>query len=187
VSELLARLGSSLLQLGLILVLMFWMVGAYNRLMRHRNALTQAWAQIDDLLVRRAAALELLEAAVRDTLVDEVGSLQSLLLAQDKQRLAALAVRQRPSSVPLLAAWVAADLELVSPMARLHALIEQHPELEAGDSVRPARQLLAELAPRLLYARQAFNEVADAYNLALTEWPTRLLAPVFRFRATTRL
>jgi LemA protein len=187
VTDLIPRLGAWLLQLGVILLLLFWMVGAYNRLMRLRNALGLAWGQIDELLVRRAAALEMLEGAVRGSLADEANSLQALLLAQEAQRLAALAVRARPSSAPLVEAWVAADRELASPMARLHSLIEQQPELDASDSVRPARQQMAELAPRLVYARQAFNEAADRLNAALLEWPTRLLVRLFGFMPVARV
>ena len=186
-AEIAPGLGSGLLELGLILLLVFWALGAYNRLMRLRNALGTAWTQIDELLLRRAGALELLELAARDTLADESTSLQALRQAQDKQRLAALALRVRPSAPQLLAAWAGAELELSSPMARLHALIEQHPELAANQAVRAPRLQLAELATRIGYARQAYSAAADAYNRALTELPTRLLTRLFGFTPSGRL
>ncbi|MFZ2990825.1 LemA family protein [Ideonella sp.] len=179
--------GGGLLQLALILLLLFWIVGAHNRLMRLRSALGPAWLQIDELLLRRSAALDMLVAAVRETLTEEAGSLQALTVAQDAQRLAALAVRPRPHSAELLQAWLAAERAMVSPLARLHALVEQHPELDASEGVRPARQLLAELAPRLIYARQAYSQPAEAYNAALQEFPTRLLTTLFGFKPAAPL
>jgi len=65
--------------------------------------------------------------------------------------------------------------------------VEQHPELLHGEAIKPLRQQLAELAPRLVYARQVFNDAADAYNVAVEEFPTKLLVPVFGFKATARV
>ena len=57
----------------------------------------------------------------------------------------------------------------------------------SSEAVRPLRAALAEGIPRLVYARQVFNDAADAYNSAVEEFPTRLLTPVFGFRATARV
>jgi LemA protein len=180
--------GSWLLQALLILTLLFWMVGAFNRLMRLRQSVSQAWAQVDDGLPRRAVALETLLSAVRETLAEgESASLSTLALALERERQAAVAVRQRPFDATPVLAWVQTERDLASPMARLHALIEQHQELNSRDSVRSAGELLADLAQRLSYARQAYNEAAATYNAALLEYPTRLLVPLFRLRPCARL
>lgn len=181
------ELGSWLLELALILVLMFWVVGAYNRLMRLRQGWVVAWGQIDELLVRRSAVLEPLLAAVRDAMPDEAASLQAVVVAQERQRAAALAVRARPARGRLLADWVAAERELISPLARLNALLDQRAELADSPEVQPARKQLAELAARLQFARQAFNDAAEVFNQAATELPTRPLARLFGFRPVTRL
>jgi LemA protein len=149
---------------------------------------SQAWNQVDDGLPRRAVALETLLAAVRETLSEgESGSLSALALAMERERQAALAVRPRPFDAAKVQAWAQAERELASPMARLHALVEQHGELDASDSVRNARTLLADLAQRLNYARQAYNEAANTYNTAWQDYPTRLLVPLFRLRPAARI
>lgn len=172
---------------AVVALLLFWMVGAYNRLMRHRNALAAAWGQIDELLSRRAAALEALLAPVQAPLADEAGSLQALAAAMERQQQAARAVRARPANAAALQAWALAEAEMASPMARLQALLDQHPELSSSEAVKPPRQQLQELGPRLGYARQVFNDAADAYNQAVEEFPTRLLTQLFGFRPTARL
>lgn len=186
-SLLLPDLGTWLARLAVVAVLLFWMVGAYNRLMRHRNALAAAWGQIDELLTRRAAALEALVAPLQEPLVDEATTLQALAQAQERQQQAARAVRARPANAAALQAWALAEAELGSPLARLQALLDQHPELAGTEAVKPQRQLLQELAPRLGYARQVFNDAADTYNSAVEEFPTRLLTQLFGFRPTARL
>jgi LemA protein len=170
-----------------VALLMFWMVGAYNRLMRHRNALGTAWGQIDELLTRRAAALEPLMGHLKEPMAAEVNTLQALAQALERQQAAARAVRAKPASAVALQAWVVVEGELASPMARLSALVEQHPELAGSEAVKPLRGQLAELAPRLVYARQVFNDAADVYNSAIEEFPTRLLTPLFGFKPAARV
>lgn len=181
------RLGGWLLELALIFLLLFWMVGAYNRLMRLRQAVGAAWLQIDDLLTRRAVALDALLGAVQEPLTAESGSLQALRQAHESQRQAALAVRVRPSRTALLKGWVEAELALASPLARLNALVELHPELGSVEAVQANRKTLAELAQRLGYARQLFNDAAEAHNTAIGEFPTRLLTRLFGFRHIQRV
>lgn len=171
-----------LFQLAMALVVLFWMVGAYNRLVRLRGALAQAWGHMDELLARRATALELLLAAVREPLAQEAGSLLALEQAQARQHEAAQAARTKAHNAELITAWVVAERELIGPLARLQALLEQHPELMSSDSVRPAREQLHELGARLTYARQSFNVTVQQYNDALGEFPTRLLMRFFRFQ-----
>ncbi|MBK7617118.1 MAG: LemA family protein [Vitreoscilla sp.] len=174
-------------RMAAVALLMFWMVGAYNRLMRHRNALATAWGQIDELLARRVAALEPLIAQLHEPMAAEANTLAALQQALERQQLAARVVRAKPSAAAALQAWVVVEGELASPMARLAALVEQHPELAGSEGVKPLRDQLAELAPRLVYARQTFNDVAETYNVAVEEFPTRLLMPLFGFRATAKI
>lgn len=172
----------SLVELALILVIVFWMVGAWGRLARLRTGIARAWGQLDDILMRRSAALDMLMAAVRDTLQHEAGSLQALEQAVARQRETTLAVRIRPHAAEPVQAWVVAEREMGSPLARLQALLEQHPELEDREDAQRALQQLVDLNGRVGFGRQAYNQAAQAYNGALSEFPTQLLVPLFRLR-----
>jgi LemA protein len=183
----LAGWGPLLLKVGGAAVLLFWIVGAYNRLVRLRGAMGGAWAQIDELLARRSFLLEALADAVREPLADEAMTLTALSQADQRQRGAALAVRARPSHSPALVAWVLAEAELASPMARLQALIEQRHELASSEPVLPLQRQLRELSPRLVYARQLFSDAAEAYNAVLEEFPTRAVGRLFGMRPASRL
>lgn len=185
--EWLGRFGPWLLELGLCLLLVFWVLGAYNRLMGLRNVLTVAWGQLDELLTRRDVALEQLVAAARPHLSDEVASVQAVVLAQERQRQATRAVRAQPGRAAVLQQWREAELAMTSPLARLHALIEQRPELAESEAVRPVLAQLAGLGTRIGHARQGFNEAAGVLAQALTEWPTRLLTGLFRIPRPTQI
>lgn len=179
--------GRSLLWALLLAVLVFWVVGAYNRLTRLRGAIGTAWQLIDELLARRSLLLRSLVESLQQPLADEAPTLAALTAAEQRQHQAALAVRARPSAAAALTAWVVAEGELASPQARLLALLEQRAELAQDNAIAPVARELGELAPRLAYARQVFGSAAEQYNQALDELPTRWVATAFAMRPTPRL
>ena len=180
-----------LFQLAVLAVLVFWMLGAYNRLMRLRNAVAAAWEQVLTPLQRRSEAMAAAVEALREPFADEAGTLQALLDADVRQRQAADAVKSGRCRVGPVAAWVAAEAGLASPGSRLRALIDlQQPVLAEVPTAAALQAALAswiELEPRLAFTRQAFNEAAEQYNRALHQWPTRLLTPMFGHRDAGRV
>lgn len=178
-------------QIGVIAVaaiLVFWMVGAYNRLVAHRTAIGSTLAQVADLLQRRSAALTALAAALRETLQAEQGTLDALLAADAQQRTAVEALRQRPVMGPLAAAVLAAEVSLAASLARTLALLDQHPELRDDPAgAAPQVAVLREIEPRLAFARQLYNDAVTSYNAAARQFPTRLLTRLFGFGTAGRL
>jgi len=179
-----------LFQLMVLAVALFWLVGAYNRLMRLRNAVTKAWEQFEPALQKRSEAMAVVIEAMRTPLADEAGTLQALQDTDAKQRAAAAAATLARARVEEVSAWVAAEAALASPASRLRALIDLHRPLGADGLPDPAlAQALAawaESEPRLAFLRQGFNDAAQVYNRALTQWPTRLLSTSFGFRLAGR-
>jgi len=180
-----------LFQLALLAVLLFWVVGAYNRLLRLRAAILSAWEQIVAALVKRSEAMAAVADAVRAPLAAEGATLQALADADAKQRGAADGVRQARGRVADVSSWVGAEAALASPASRLRALIELQPALvhESDDGPRLAAALAAwvESEPRIQFARQGFNDAADRYNKAIHQWPTRLIASPLGFRSAGRV
>jgi LemA protein len=180
-----------LFQLALLAVVLFWMVGAYNRMVRLRAAIISAWEQIVAALVKRSEAMAAVADAVREPLAAESGTLQSLAEADAKQRTAADGVRTARARIADVSLWVGAEAGLASPASRLRALIELQPnlvhELPQGDKLKQALVAWREAEPRLQFARQGFNDAVDRYNKAIHQWPTRLIASPFGFRSAGRV
>jgi len=168
-------------------VLVFWMVGAYNRLVALRNAIGAGWQHVDEVLRQRGAAIVPLVAALREPLAAEHGALEALLAAERQVRGAADALGARPVMASLAAAFVGAEAGMASASSRLLALITQQPELGASDAVAPHRKVLEETAARLAFARQLFNDAAGAYNAAARQFPTRLLVRLYGFGTAGRI
>lgn len=162
-------------------VVVFWMLGAYNRLVRLRSEVGAAWQQFDAQLQRRALLTPALSSRVDLAMPAERPTLLALVESQLRLGLSADALRAAPVQ-PAAAAAVAAALAKVEPLlARLLALLEQPPLFQADEALAATLQELREIELRLAFARQRFNEAAEVYNEAAREFPTRLLLRLYRF------
>lgn len=173
--------------LALAAVLVFWMVGGYNRLVALRNALADSFKPVDELVQRRTATATALAALVRDEMASEQSALDTWLAAHQASRQAAEALRARPVMAPLATALVAAEPPLLAATARVLALMDQHAKLMADTTLAAHRATLAEVESRLVFARQVFNDAAATYNEAARVFPTRLLVRLYGFGTAGRL
>ena len=169
----------SLLAWFLAAVLLFWVIGAYNRLIAMRNKLAQAWARLQSALDQRGAALQPLVACLRAPMAAEAGALDAWLAAHAQSSQAAAAMTLRPVNEPHAAAWVAAEATLASAAARALALLDQHSELALQEPVTTLAANWRAGQEQLPFARQAFNDLAQAYNDAVGQFPTRWVAHSF--------
>lgn len=173
--------------LAVAAVLVFWMVGAYNRLVALRTAIGDTYRQVDELVQRRAAAAIALTARAREAMANEHSALDAWLAAQAASREAADALRARPVMAALAATLAAAEAPLAATGARVMALLEQHPTVLAEPTAAAHLATLRETEARLVFARQLYNEAAQTYNDAVRLFPTRLLARLYGFGTAGRL
>lgn len=167
--------------LGGIAVLVFWAVGAYNRLVGLRGAIVAAWSQFDVQVRRRGTVLAALVAALREYLPAEHATFDAALAAEQQLQIAADAVRAKPTRASTALNLVTAEGVLASALARLTPPIEQHAPLREDAAIGLALVELHEVDLHLVLARRAFNEAVAAYNFAVRQFPARLLANVFAF------
>ncbi|WP_157265362.1 LemA family protein [Azohydromonas aeria] len=169
----------------LVALVALWMLGAYNRLVKLRAAVVAAWAQIEEQLKRRRELLPPLVEALREPLAAEAPTLDAVL--ESERQLQRAAELLRPLVSKSLAELVHAESRLASALARLRALLDQHPELRHRDDIGGWLQSLKDIDTRLGVARHVFNDAVTAYNHALLQYPTRLLKPLFGLRTATPL
>lgn len=168
-------------------LLVFWMVGAYNRLVALRSAIGTAWQLVDDVLKQRGDALLALVQGLRVPLAAEHGALDALLAAQAQVRAAADALGAQPVAAALATALVAGEAAMASAAARVLALLDQHDAARRDPALAAQVAVVRDSVSRLAFARQLFNDAALAYNDAAAQFPTRLLARSYGFGAAGRL
>ena len=173
--------------LSVVALLGFWMRGAYRRLAGLRKAIGAAWKPFDAALGERAEALKALVGALRTPLASEHAALDAVMTAQGQGVAAAGALRGRALAPERARALGDAEAALASASARLLSLVELHPSALADSAVAGHIESLRDIGPRLDFARQVFNEAVQAYNDALRQFPTRLLARLLRLRVAAKI
>jgi len=178
---------ASWLTVVLAAVLLFWIIGAYNRLVGLRNAIGAAFMQVDEQLRRRQQLLQTLAEALRPVMAAELATLDTLGAAVQQVQAAADATRPRACSAAAAASLGVAESVLSSALARWLMSIEQREELREREEVALRIAELRDIDIKLGFARQLFNEASLQYNRAVHQFPTRLLRSLFRFQSAGRL
>jgi LemA protein len=175
------------LSMIVLLAALAWCVLVFNRFIVLRNRYQNAYAQIDVQLKRRYDLIPNLVAATKAYLAHERGTLEAVIAARQRASDANQAARQRPHDGHALVALEAAETALASPLARLMALVEQYPALQADDTVQRLTEELRTTENRIAFARQAFNDQVMGYNIELESFPASLVATLCGFRRASML
>ena len=167
--------------MALAALLIFWAVGAYNRLVRLKNIIANAFGQIDVQLKRRYDLIPNLVEAARKYLSHEKDTLEAVIAARNQARSASEAVRSRPGRAEGVVALAAAEQALTGSLGQLFALSEAYPELKADQTIRDRSEELTSTENKVGFARQAYNDAVLDYNNAQAQFPALLIARLFSF------
>jgi LemA protein len=164
-----------------------WAMSAYNALVRRRNEIGNAFAQIDVQLKRRYDLIPNLVEVARKYVQHERETLEAVIAARNTAHSASQTARAHPANAQGITALAAADTALGGQLSRLMALVEAYPALKADASLGELREELTHTENRIAYARQAFNDVVLDYNNAAQQAPVNLVATVFGFHPAAML
>lgn len=157
-------------------VLLFWIVGAYNRVVRLRNELVRRFGPVDLQLKARHALLLLQIDVLAPVLVNALPRLESLRAACLQSDVARDHARARPGAPSAVKSLRLADEIVAEARARLP--VQNLPGVDLAE----LNGKLTEVDTALAFARREFNDAVNAYNHAVREWPTVLLAGSIGFR-----
>ena len=164
-----------------VAVLVFWTVGAYNRLVRLKNIIANAFGQIDVQFKRRYDLIPNLVEAAKKYLQHEQATLEAVITARNQARSANDAVRSRPGKADAVIALTVAEQALNGSLGRLFAVAEAYPDLKADQTIRELSEELTSTENKVGFARQAYNDAVLDYNNAQGQFPTLLIARIFGF------
>ena len=156
--------------LVLVLVIVAWFVTAYNKLVRFRNQIKNAWHQIDVQLKRRYDLIPNLVEVVKDYMAYEQETLTKVIEARG----AALSAKGP-------AAQAKAEGLLTETLKSLFAVVERYPELKANQNVASLQEELTGTENKISFARQFYNDSVMTYNNAIQSIPTNFIASFFNF------
>lgn len=163
---------TSILLPAVLVALLAWAVMLFNRLVRLRNQVRTAWADIDVQLTRRHDLVPSLVGAVQGY----AGHEAALLEAVTTLRTRATTERARGRLGDI-------EGELEHALGRLVALQEAYPDLKANENFARLQRDLVEVEEHLQYARRFYNGAVRDYNDAVQRVPDLLVARSFGFEA----
>ena len=157
--------------IGLLLLLVFYAIGVYNKLVNARNKVDNQFSQIDVQLKRRNDLIPNLVETVKGYTKHEEGTLTKVIEARNK------AVNANGVN-----AKIEAEGELSGALTKLFALTEAYPELKANDNFMSLQNDLKDTEDKITYARQFYNDSAMMFNNLVEMFPSNIIASIFRFK-----
>ncbi len=178
---------TQIVTLVILAVIGLWILSAYNRLVRHRNEIGNAFAQIDVQLKRRYDLIPNLVEVARKYVQHERDTLEAVIAARNGAKSASEAAALKPADAARIGALAGAENALAGLMTKLAVVVEAYPELKADASLRDLSEELNHTENRIAFARQAFNDSVLDYNNAAQQVPTVLIADLFGFKTAAML
>ena len=149
----------------LIVIVGLVLVGMYNGLVKQKNRVEGAWAQIDVQLKRRYDLIPNLVETVKGYATHEKETLEAVIQARN-----AGVSAQGPAQ------QAEAENVLTGALRSLFALSEAYPDLKANQNFLNLQEELTSSEDRIAYARQYYNDAVNTYNTKIESFPTSAMA-----------
>ena len=177
-----------LIFLAIPLVFFVYVISLFNGLVSKRNAVKNAFAQIDVQLQRRHDLIPNLVESTKAYMAHEKDTLERVISARNAAVLAQQNLRQQSQVNPqLLEQLVQAEKKLNQSLAQFTAVKEQYPDLKADSIVKELMEELATTENRVGFARQAYNDDVMLFNNACETFPGNFVAGAFSFKSMKQL
>lgn len=167
--------------LGIIVVLLFWGVAIYNRLVTLRNRFRNAFAQIDVQLRRRYDLIPNLVETAKSYLKHEKETLEEVTAARNIASSAGQAAAANPGDAASMKELARAEGSLTGALGRLMVTVEAYPDLKASQNMMQLSEELSSTENKVSFARQSFNDAVNIYNTTSEKFPAVMIAGILGF------
>ncbi len=158
--------------LGVIVLIVIFLIGMYNGLVRLKVTCDNAWADIDVQLKRRYDLIPNLVETVKGYAAHEKGTLEAVINA-----------RNRAMSATGPGDRAQAENMLSGALKSLFALSEAYPQLRAIESFTSLQNSLTTIEDTVQSARRYYNAVVRDLNTKIQQFPTNIFANMLGFKA----
>jgi LemA protein len=162
---------SLIIILAIIVILVLWMFGMYNGLVRMRNQVKNAWSQIDVQLKRRHDLIPNLVETARGYMKHERETLEAITKARN------LAVQANG-----VAEQGKAEGQLNEAISRFLVVVENYPDLKASQNFLALQEELTTTENKVGFSRQFYNDQVQKFNTKIESVPTNVIANMFNFK-----
>lgn len=160
--------------LGIIVVLVFYVIMAYNSLVQVKNKVKANWSNIEVQMKRRADLIPNLVNTVKGYAAHEKATLEEVIRARNQ-----FVQANTPED------QMKADGELTQALSRLMVVAEAYPDLKANSNFTELQNELSQTENKIAIARQIYNDSVYTYNNATEMFPKSFIASIFNFPSFT--
>lgn len=157
--------------LALIVLIILWMIGAYNGFIKLRNRKDEAWSDIDVQLKRRYDLIPNLINTVKGYADHEKGTFEKVTEA-----------RTKAMNAESVAEHAQAENMLTGALKSLFAVSENYPELKANENFLELQRELSDTENKIQAARRFYNTNVRDWNTSVESFPNNVLANIFSFK-----
>ena len=157
--------------LAIVVLVALYVVVAYNGLVKLRNRIANAWAQIDVQLRRRYDLIPNLVETVKGYAKHERQTFEAVTQA-----------RANAINAQGVVAQAQAENQITTALKSLFAVAEAYPDLKANANFLNLQEELSGTEGRIAYARQFYNDSVLRMNTKVQTFPTNIIANTFGFR-----
>lgn len=157
--------------LAVVAVVILWLIGVYNGLIKLRNRVDEAWSDIDVQLKRRYDLIPNLVSTVKGYAKHEEGTFLKVTEA-------------RSNAMNAQGAHDKADAEnmLSDTLKSIFALSENYPELKANTNFLQLQDELSDTENKIQASRRFYNGNVRDFNTKIQVFPTNIVAGMLGFK-----
>jgi len=156
---------------GIVVIIGFFVVGIYNRLITLKNRAQNAYKQIDVQTKKRFDLIPNLVESVKGYMKHERGVLTEVTKA-----------RTAVMNAKGVAGKAKAENMLTGALKTLFAVAENYPKLEASKNFLMVQEEISGIEGKIAYSRQFYNDNVLAMNETIQQFPTNTIAGMFGFK-----
>lgn len=172
---------TGLIALIVVVVLILFVAGIYNKLVALRNRFKNAFSQIDVQLKRRYDLIPNLVETAKKYMQHERETLEAVIHARNQAASAQQAAAAAPGNPAAMQGLRGAEAALSGSVGRFFALMENYPDLKANQNMSQLMEELTSTENKIAFARQAYNDAVMSYNTARETFPNVLFTGMFGF------
>ena len=155
---------------GVAVLVAFYFINVYNKLVRKRTMVEEGWSGIDVQLKKRHNIIPNLVETVKGYATHEKETLNQVIAA-----------RNSALKAEGVGAQTNAENQLNSALANVFALSEAYPDLKANENFVQLQNELSKIEGDIEKARRYYNGTVREKNVMVESFPSNIIANSFGF------